>query len=209
MALRNLPARLSARLVDTACGSSALASFRAEACAGLRGTVLEIGFGGGRNLGFLPKGIDTLLALEPSEQMWARSSARRAEFSREVRRVTSDGSVIALASASVDAVLCTFTLCSVSDPDALLKEVHRVLRGDGELRLLEHGRSPRRRVRALQELVEPLQRRVAGGCRPTSDPMSLLERSPLEIAHAAQCEALRPRVLGYLTLATARRGAAS
>jgi SAM-dependent methyltransferase len=90
-----------------------------------------------------------------------------------VELVGLDGQQIALADASCDAALCTFTLCTVPDPLAALAEIARVVRPGGRLHLLEHGLAPDENVARWQRLLNPIERRLAGGCHLTRDPLAL------------------------------------
>ena len=162
------------RLVDRACGSARLRPWRAKACAGLSGRVLEIGFGSGHNLGGLPSEVLSVAAVEPSALAWERSARRRRRVEIDVDLVGLDGQRIDLQDASVDAALCTFTLCTVPDPVAALREIARVLKPGGRLHLLEHGAAPDANVARWQRRLDPFERRLAGGCHLTRDPLALL-----------------------------------
>ncbi len=137
--------RVLPRLVDRACSGSDLAAWRTEVTAGLRGRVLEIGFGSGLNVDHYPSGVEVVLAVEPAA-VARRLSARRVAASRlAVEHVGLDGQAIPLADASADAALSTFTLCSIPDVQQALAELQRVLRPGGEFHFLETAwrRSPR------------------------------------------------------------------
>lgn len=165
--------RVLPRLVERTLSTGPVHRERAAACAGLSGRVLELGYGSGLNLQHLPAAVTALDAVEPSDLAWEMSAARRADVAVPVDRTGLDGQRLAAADATYDGALCTFTLCTVPDPSQALAEVRRVLRPGGRLHLLEHGRSPDARVRAWQERLEPLQRRLAGGCHLTRDPVAL------------------------------------
>ena len=116
-------------------------------------------------------------AVEPSDVGWELSARRRARSTIPVLRVGLDGQLLAADDGAYDAVLSTFTLCTIPDPALALREVHRVLRPGGTLHLLEHGSAPTERVRAWQRRLEPIQRRVAGGCHLTRDLPTLVEEA--------------------------------
>lgn len=174
--------RVVPRLVDASLSAAPVDRLRARACAGLHGRVLEIGFGSGLNLPQLPAGVTALDAVEPADLAWERSAARREASPVAVRRTGLDGERLAAPDGSYDAVLCTFTLCTVPDPARVLAEVRRVLRPGGSLHLLEHGAAPGPRVRAWQRRLEPLQRRACGGCHLTRDVPGLLVDAGFEVA---------------------------
>ena len=102
--------------------------------------------------------------MEPSDLGWELSAERRARSSVPVERVGLDGQRLAAADATYDAVLSTFTLCTIPDVETALAEVHRVLRPGGALHVLEHGLAPDPKVAAWQRRLDGLQGRVAAGC---------------------------------------------
>lgn len=153
------------RLVDRACGVRALGDARERACAGLSGEVLELGFGSGHNVPYYPGSVRRVSAVEPSDLAWRLAGKRLAGTDVDVVRAGLDGQQLPFGDDSFDSALSTFTLCTIPDAVAALREVRRVLRPGGTLRALEHGRAPDERVRAWQARLNPVQRRVAGGCR--------------------------------------------
>ena len=166
-------------LVDRALKGREIGELRAEACAGLSGRVLELGFGGGLNLRHLPGAVTELDAVEPSDRGWALSQRRRSRRDLPVRRVGLDGQRLEADGAAYDHVLCTFTLCTIPDPALALAEVVRVLRPGGTFAFLEHGLAPTAGVARWQRRLDPVQRRVAGGCHLTRDVAGLVQDSGL------------------------------
>lgn len=166
--------RVLPRMIDRSCGIAPLRPLRARACAGLAGQILELGFGSGLNIDLYPDAVTEVFVVDPSDRAWHLSAERRAASRPPIRRVALDGTRIDLAENSVDAVLTTFTLCTVPDVRGALAEVRRVLRPGGALHLAEHGSSPDPRIARWQRRLEPIQRRVAGGCHLTRDVPALL-----------------------------------
>lgn len=167
------------RLVDVSLGNATIGRLRAQVCTPLTGRVLEIGFGGGLNLPYLPSAVTALDAVEPSEVAWRRSTRLRRGSHVAVRRVGLDGQKIDAPSGSYDSVLCTFSLCTIPDPALALAEVVRLVRPGGSVAFLEHGLSPHPKVSRLQHRLDPLQQRIAGGCHLTRDPVELLRAAGL------------------------------
>ncbi len=194
------------RLTDVSLSQPAVTELRRQAVAGLRGRVLEVGFGSGLNLPVLTTTIEALDAVEPSDVAWRRSAARRDAAPFPVRRIGLDGARIAAGDAEYDGALCTFTLCTIPDAPAAAAELRRVLRPGASVHLLEHGRSPDDDVLGRQLRYEPWQRRLAGGCHLARDPAALLREAGLDVVILDQ----RYLTTGpmapwtYLTLATAR-----
>jgi SAM-dependent methyltransferase len=165
------------RLVDLACGSAGFERWRVRAADGLAGRVVEIGFGSGLNVPHYPAEVDVVLAVEPARVARRLAECRIEASPVSVEHVGLDGQQIPLQDASCDAALCTFTLCTVPDPDLALSEIRRVVRPGGTIHFLEHGLSPDPRVARWQHRFEPVQRRLADGCHLTRDPTALVEQA--------------------------------
>lgn len=159
--------RVVPRIVDFSCGGPRERVIRARVCADLAGEVLELGFGSGHNLRVLPPAVTSLLAVEPSGLGFALAAERIARSPVPVRRAGLDGARLDLPDESVDAVLTTWTLCTIPDVNAALREARRVLRPGGRLHFAEHGLSADAGVARWQRRLEPVQKRVAGGCHLT------------------------------------------
>ncbi len=173
--------RVVPRLVELSLRGHDVGELRRRTCADLHGRVLELGFGSGLNTRFYPAEVEVVDAVEPSDLGWEISERRRLRSSVPVERVGLDGQRLAVADAAYDAVLCTFTLCTIPDPAVALSEVRRVLRPGGALHLVEHGLAPTTRVQAWQRRLEPVQRRVAGGCHLTRDVAAMLSEAGFEV----------------------------
>ena len=173
------------RVVDRSCAVPPLQAERAALCAGLAGEVVEIGFGSGLNVPHYPAAVTRVAAVEPSDVAWRLAQGRLRDSPVPVERAGLDGQVLPFPDASFDAALTTFTLCTVPDGAAALRELRRVLRPGGELRFLEHGRSPDDGVRRWQRRLTPVQRRVAGGCRLDVPVDELVRAAGLEVRELA------------------------
>jgi ubiquinone/menaquinone biosynthesis C-methylase UbiE len=149
---------------------------RAEVCAPLAGEVLEIGFGTGHNLPFLPPAVTRLLAVDPLERGRVKAAKRLAASTVPVTFVGLDGQSLPLPDDSADMALATWTLCSIPDPVAAVREVARVLRPGGTFHFVEHGRAPADdvKVRKWQDRLDPLQQRMACGCHLARDIPSIV-----------------------------------
>jgi SAM-dependent methyltransferase len=191
------------RLVDRACRTPAMATWRVAVTEGLEGRVVEIGFGSGLNLEHYPAAVDVVLAVEPAA-VARRLAGRRIASSRvPVEHVGLDGQSIPLADASVDAALSTFTLCTIPDVHQALAELRRVLRPGGRLHFLEHGLAPEATVAAWQRRLEPLQRQLAGGCHLTRDIPALITDAGYVIERVEQRYAKGPRPWSWFSLGVA------
>jgi SAM-dependent methyltransferase len=172
--------RVLPRLTDRALSTPEVTVRREVACAGLAGRVLEIGFGSGLNIGLYPADVTQVDAVEPSDLGWSLSARRRAGSTVPIERTGLDGQRLAAADQQYDAVLSTFTLCTIPDVARALAEVRRVLRPGGAFHFLEHGRAPDAGVERWQRRLDPLQRRVCGGCHLSRDIPSLVAAAGLD-----------------------------
>jgi SAM-dependent methyltransferase len=173
--------RVVPRITDRALSSRDVMEMRALACAGLNGRVLEIGFGSGLNVGLYPDAVTRLDAVEPSGLGWSLSSRRRAGSRVPIERTGLDGQRLSAADGQYDAVLSTFTLCTIPDVGRALAEVRRVLAPGGRFHFLEHGRAPDAGVERWQRRLDPVQRRVCGGCHLSRDVPALVGAAGLEV----------------------------
>ncbi len=166
--------RVLPHLMNAAMRSEENDEIRSRVCAGLQGTVVEIGFGSGLNIPFYPAEVDTVHAVEPLERSIALASERIDASHADIRHTGLDGARIDLPDASADAVLSTWTLCSIPDVDRALAEIRRVLKPGGELHFVEHGISPDPKVARNQGRIEPVTKPFLGGCHLTRDIPSLI-----------------------------------
>lgn len=200
--------RVVPRAVHRSLDNPVVEGYRERVCAGLSGDVLEIGFGSGLNLPHLPPQVRSLVAVEPSEVAWGLAGGAIAASRVPVRRGGPDAQEIGLPDASIDGVLVTFSLCTIDDPTRALREVVRVLRPGGALHFLEHGAAPQERVLTWQHRLEPLQRRIAGGCRLTRSAPTLVAASGLRLVEVDSWYLPGPNVShpwSYLSLGRAER----
>ena len=121
-----------------------------------------------------------------------------------VEHVGLNGEKLELEDASVDGALSTFTLCTIPDVERALAELRRVIRPGGTFHFLEHGLAPAAGVVAWQRRLEPLQKRLAGGCHLTRDIPELVRGAGFEIERLEQRYAEGPRPWGWFTAGAAR-----
>jgi ubiquinone/menaquinone biosynthesis C-methylase UbiE len=186
------------RFTDVIMRRAELTPIRARVVASLGGDVLEVGFGSGLNVPHYPAAVKHVQAVDPATVGRKLAAKRVASSSVPVDYVDLDGQALSLASASVDHVLTTWTLCSIPDVDRALSEIRRVLRPGGLFHFVEHGRSPDRRVAGWQDRLTPFQRRVAGGCHLNRPIDQLVRNSGLELLRLDNYYAKGPRAFGYM-----------
>ena len=180
---------------------------RPRVCEGLAGDVAEIGFGSGLNVPYYPPDVAGIWAVEPSDVAWRMAQPRMADSRVPVERAGLDGQAMDLPDERFDAVLSTFTLCTIPDVDAALAEVSRVLRPGGTFHFLEHGRSPEPTIARWQDRIQPVYGPVAGGChinRPIAD---IVERSGLAVEQLDSFYAKGAKAFAYAFRGLARKTA--
>jgi SAM-dependent methyltransferase len=169
------------RIINLLCGQG-FETLRQRVCEGLAGSVVEIGFGSGLNVPFYPEAVTRVAAVEPADVGWKLAAARVAAARVPVQRAGLDGQSLPGPDGSFDAALSTWTLCTIPDPAAALRELRRVLRPGGILHFVEHGLAPDESVRRWQRRLDPLEQRLAGGCRFTVPIVQLLRDAGFAIA---------------------------
>jgi ubiquinone/menaquinone biosynthesis C-methylase UbiE len=146
------------------------------------GRVLEIGIGSGLNLPLYdPAKVKHVWGLDPSLELWAMAAktAARAEFSVEF--IKAGAEAIPLDDSCADTVVVTYTLCTLSSLALALGEMRRVLKPDGRLIFCEHGAAPDEAVRRWQDWLNPIWKRIAGGCNLNLPIPSLLQQAGFKI----------------------------
>ena len=190
--------RVFPRVMDRVLRTPEVNARRAKLCQGLHGRVLEIGFGTGLNLRHYPAEVTEILVVEPSASAMRLAEPRVSNVSTSVKHVGIDGARLDLPDRSVDCVLSSYTLCTIPDVDVALLEIHRVLKPDGALHFLEHGRAPTESVRRWQHRLHPVHSRVAGGCHLDRPIDEMITRAGLLIRELETGYGDGPRPFSYL-----------
>ncbi|MEO6881222.1 MAG: class I SAM-dependent methyltransferase [Mycobacteriaceae bacterium] len=153
------------RLVAAAGERGGYGRLRASVLTEASGRLLILGLGPGHDLAHLPAAVTSVVAIEPDPSMRALARGRVAACPVPVTLLSADAHDLPLADGSIDAVLCACVLCSVAQPPRTLAELRRILVPGGRLLLLEHVAAPQGHwVGRLQQLLEPVWGRAAGGC---------------------------------------------
>ena len=171
------------RVMNVLMDNKQTAEIRSRVCAGLHGDVVEIGFGTGLNLTHLPPAVSRLRAVDPLEKGRDIAASRLASVQFPVEFSGLDGQHLPFPERSADPVLSTWTLCSIEDPLAAVREIGRVLKPAGAFHFAEHGRAPDQRVQKWQDRFNGVQRRVACGCNLNRDIAALVRDGGFEMQH--------------------------
>ena len=164
------------RVINWSCGTRPVQKQRQKVVPLAEGRVLEIGIGTGLNLPYYePEKIERVIGLDPAEQMlsYAKRKSRSVPF--PVEYLALQGERIPLQPESVDTVLVTYTLCTIADANTALEGMRQVLKPSGRLIFCEHGKAPDEAVKRWQDRLNPLWRRIGGGCNLNRDIPALIE----------------------------------
>lgn len=184
-------------LLDFAMRQNQLLAYRRAVVSAVRGRVLEIGIGSGLNLPIYSGNV-ALIGLDPSERLLAMARARAAETKTKVDLLQASATAIPLEDGAVDAVVMTWSLCSIGDPLAALAEMRRVLKPGGTLFFVEHGLSPEPSVAKWQRRLTPLWCHIAGGCHLDRKVDDLLRDAGFIIAELHKDYAQGPRLMTFM-----------
>ena len=192
-------------LLDFTMRQPAFAAARRELLQEVRGEVLEIGFGTGLNLDYYPAGVRRLTSIDVNPGVHRLAAQRLRNSPIRVIHSVLNGESLPMPDASFDAVVSTWTLCSIAHVDRALREVRRVLRPGGRFYFVEHGLSPDPAVARWQHRLTPVQKVIADGCHLDRDMLGLIEAAGFTHIEARHflADGL-PAVGNFMTLGSAR-----
>ena len=190
--------QLLPHLINVACSTKPTRKQREKIVPLAEGEVLEIGMGSGLNLPYYDTGkVKKIWGLEPSAGMRKLARKKHASDQPDLEFIDLPGEEIPLESASVDTVLVTYALCTIPDPVQALEGMRRVLKPAGRLLFCEHGRAPDENVRRWQERLNPVWKRLAGGCNMHRDIPQLIRSTGFKIETEERMYIPGARVLSY------------
>jgi ubiquinone/menaquinone biosynthesis C-methylase UbiE len=141
------------------------------------GRVLEVGLGSGLNLPYYAaKNVSKLWGIDSSAVMIEMAQSRARSLNFEVEFINRPAEDIPLETNSIDTVLVTYTICTIVDVNKAIREMARVLKPDGRLLFCEHGVAPDLAVHRLQNCINPVWKRLGGGCHINRDIPKLIEQ---------------------------------
>ncbi len=175
-----------------------LTKYRRAVVAAARGRVLEIGVGSGLNFPLYGKQVELVYGIDPSPRLLAIARRRAAASGVPVELLLGSATAIPLADNAVDTVVMTWTLCSIPDPLAALREMRRVLKPNGNLCFVEHGLSPEPGIERWQHRITPAWRRVAGGCHLDRKIDELIRRAGFNLTNLQVEYAPGLRTMSYM-----------
>ena len=187
------------RLIDLSMRNKDASRLRAAWIPHARGEVLEIGIGSGLNLRYYSPEVRHVYGVDPSVELQRLALGRVANGRIPVEFLSQSAEApLPLSTASVDTVVITWTLCSIPNAAQALHEMRRVLKREGRLIFLEHGRSPDASVVAWQDRLTPVWKRFTGGCHLNRKVDELIASAGFEITELKTGYMPGPRPMTYM-----------
>ena len=186
------------RLVDLVMRNEEMTRFRQRHVPAARGAVLEVGIGSGLNLPFYSAEVTHLCGVDPSLELLDMARRRAAGFPFRVELLAQESDRLPVGDAVFDNAVMTWSLCSIREPGAALREIARVLKPSGSLIFVEHGLAPESRVQTWQNRLTPVWRRVAGGCHLNRNVDDLIRAAGFTIAELQTGYLPGPRIATYM-----------
>ena len=186
------------RLIETGCSQPPMTRLRERYVPLAKGKVLEMGIGSGLNLPHYSSAVQRVTGVDPSAELGERARERAQQSAVEVEVVGLSGENLSSEDNTFDSIVCTWTLCTIPSPMQAIAEMRRVLKPSGELLFVEHGLSNETKVASWQHRIEPLWKKIAGGCHLTRRADQLLEEGGFSIDQLETGYELGPKIAGFM-----------
>lgn len=188
--------RILPKMIHCACGMKPTMKQRAKVVPHAEGRVLEIGIGSGLNLSFYQKDkLTSLVGIDPSKETWEVNKNKRDDL--DFKYIQTGAENLPLEDQSFDTIVMTYTLCTIPDGIRALREMRRVLKPKGQLLFCEHGKAPDASVLKWQNRINPIWKRVGGGCYLNKDIPKLLEENGFQIQDLKTMYIPGPKFLSF------------
>jgi len=183
-----------------------LAPYRNRVVSSATGRVLEVGIGSGLNLPFYGNAVAEIIGIEPLPKLvdMANAAARKSQI--PLRLIEGTAEAIPIDDRSIDAVVTTWTMCSIPEIQSALLEMRRILRPGGRLLFVEHGRAPELGVRWWQDHLTPAWKHLSGGCHLNRAIEELIENAAFRIERLDKGYMQGPRPMTFMYEGSARPG---
>lgn len=187
------------RLVTCACGTKPILKQREKVVPMAAGRVLEIGLGAGHNLPYYHASqVESVVGIDPCTTSWKLAQPRAASLGVPLEFIEGSAEEMPLPDASFDSVLMTYSLCTIPNAHKALAEIRRVLKPEGRLLFCEHGVAPDPRVSKWQARINPLWRRLMGGCNLNRPIVNWIEQAGFSVKTLDQMYLPgTPRIAGF------------
>ena len=161
--------------------------------------VLEIGFGTGINLKFYPQNVKRIIGVDANNGMLMQSQKKISNGRFQIELINQSSELLPFADNSINAVLSTYTLCSIKEINEALKEIYRVLKPGAKYYFLEHGLADNPITQKWQHRLNPLQNIWADGCNLNRDMKSLIVNAGFNMIEIKNYYMKRdPKIVGYM-----------
>lgn len=196
--------RILPRLIDLTMRNKEATRFRARLVPEAKGVTLEVGIGSGLNLPFYSGQVRRLYAVDPSAELLHMAKKKSGATPFPVEFLAQSGEELPIEDGAIDTVVLTYTLCSIPNPAKAMREMRRVLKPSGELLFAEHGLSPDVTVQRWQRRLNPLWRRLAGGCNIDRRMDDLIASAGFRFVELENEYAKGPKPMAYMYSGRAR-----
>ena len=187
------------KLIDKACSQPPMSALRARYVAQASGDVLEIGIGSGLNLEhYATANVNSITGIDPAAELTEIASERAERIDIPVEVLGLSGEALPAESKTFDTIVCTWTLCSIPNPYRAVDEMRRVLKPGGQLIFVEHGQSDDPKIVKWQRRVEPLWKKIGGGCHLTRRADCLIEDGGFKILQREAGYEPGPKIAAYM-----------
>ncbi|MDJ0843710.1 class I SAM-dependent methyltransferase [Crocosphaera sp.] len=177
---------------------SPFSDYRKEVLKDISGEVLEIGFGTGLNLAYYPETVTKLTVIDPNQGMNRYAKKRIKSSVIPVENKVLGGENLPMKDNSFDAVVSTWTLCSIPQIEQALSEIHRVLKPGGSFYFIEHGLSDEPNIQRWQNRLTPLQKIIADGCHLNRHMKQLIQTQFNQVQIEEFYASNIPKIAGYM-----------
>lgn len=169
-------------LIHYACGGSSFSKQREKIVPFAEGNTLEIGVGTGLNIPFYDgTKITKLTAIEPSEDTWKKCEVDLKKLPFEFEFILASAEELPFENETFDTIVMTYALCTIPNAEKALLEMKRVLKPTGSMFFSEHGIAPEERVRFIQNKLNPIWKKISGGCNLNRNIPELIENNGFEM----------------------------
>ncbi len=192
-------------ILDLVMRQTQLEKYRREIVAAASGRVLDVGVGSGLNLPLYDTQVESVIGIDPSPNLLAIARRRADALDLEAQLLQGSAIAIPLAGSTIDTVVMTWALCSITDTLAAVREMRRVLKPDGTLIFIEHGLSPEPGIERWQHRLTPIWCHIAGGCHLNRKMDDLIRSAGFDLVELRTEYASGPRPMTYMYVGQANR----
>lgn len=193
------------RMIEAACSQKPMTELREQYVPRASGDVLEIGIGSGLNLAHYSSRVTSIIGLDPAPELTVRARQRAQAIAVPVEVLEVSGEEIPADDARYDSLVCTWTLCSIPNVYAALREMRRVLKPGGRFYFIEHGRAPEPKVVRWQHRLEPLWKKIGGGCHLSRRADELIQDAGFSLPERSTGYQPGPKFAAFMTHGVAQK----